>query len=1090
MSIARFSVQRPVAVCMRIAGLVLLGAVCLTRLPIDLLPKVTIPIVAVVTNWPNVAPEDMESQVTRPVEEAVSAVENVYTIQSTSTTGSSVVRVQFNWGADIDAGAVDVLQLVQRARSQFPSDPNLQQSLVFKYDPSTLPIMIFGVTGINDPVKLRTLLDNQVTPMLEAANGVAAATTTGGLQRAIIVDVDPQKLQAFNLSLNDVQNRISQENLDLPAGIARQGDTEYTIRAYGYFDSVQQIAAIPIGVYQDQPVSLGQVAKVIDSHQEQRLSTRINGEPAVGVAITKQADANTVETAQNVLAKIEQAKKVYPYLKFSTGYDQSGFIVNSINDLEISAAIGGSLAVLILLLFLRNFRSTLVVALSIPTSIISTFALIYFAGYTLNTFSLSGLALASGLIVDDAVVVLENIFRHIERDKRRAAEAAVTGTNEIFSAVVASTLTIMVVFLPLFMIKGQAGQIFTQFALVVIFSMAISLMDATTVVPMFASRFIREEQVEEEAHPELAMRHGKKLGLIGRLFARTGILFNNIDAAYHHGLGWALKRRWLVVGGGFAVTGVIAFLIYPNIGQEMMPQTDSGDISISVRHPVGTSYDQTNETMKAVEKIVLKDPDVQTMFSAAGTNLNLRGASSNAVSYQGGATVHLKDDRKRTTQQTVEMLHKELSAIPGASVYVDSSDIVTRILTGGASNMEVDVFGQNYDELTKVAYQVKDVMSKVPGLASVDLGIQERTPELRWVVDRDKALEYGVTFQDIANTLSSATAGALSTYYQENGFQYPIYTQVSEADRKSIAEIENLPITPSYGGGGKALGSEAKPILLGQVATPKEDFGPNEIDRLNRVRFIAVSGTLAGRAESQVQADVQKQLDQMSLPQGIYWDFGLNQKRRGEEFGGLGLAIGMALALIYILLASQFESFVYPLVVLVSVPLAASGILLALFISGRSIGITAYIGVLMLVGIAVKNGILLVDYTNQLRQRGMARDDAILTASPTRLRPILMTSCAAMLGMLPLAMGLGKGSETEAPLATAVVGGLFTSTLLTLFIVPCVYTMFDDLSRRMRKSDRDLYQPSLVEQSVTSIEHLPEHPLPQVPPKSPVEGAE
>lgn len=1096
MSLAKFSVERPVAVTMRIAALVLLGTVCLTKLPVDLLPKVSIPTVAVVTNWPNVAPEDMETQVTRPIEEAVSQVQNVYSVQSVSVVGQSTVRVQFNWGSNIDAGAVDVLQLVQRARVNFPTDPNLQQSVVFKYDPSTLPIMIYGVSGESDPVKLRTLLDNEITPIIESANGVAAATDSGGLQRAIIIDVDPKKLQAYGLALSDVQTRISQENIDLPSGIARQNDTEYTIRAYGYFQKPQDAAQIPIGTYQGQVVALSQVATVRDAFQEQRISTRLNGKPAVGMIITKQSDANTVDTANNVRAKLKQVEKLYPNLTFDLAYDQSGFIVNSIDDLKNTAIIGGTLAVIILMLFLRNIRSTAVVALSIPISILSTFTLLYFCGFTLNTLSLSGLALATGLIVDDAVVVLENIFRHIERDKRRAAEAAVTGANEIFSAVIASTLTIVIVFLPLLLIKGQAGQMFTQFAFVVIFSILISLLDATTVVPMLASRFISEQEVEEEAHPELVVQRGKRVTIVGRIFNWAGRKFTAMDAGYHKALVWSLKHRWWVVGGALAATALVSVGLLPTIGSEMLPQTDSGDINVNVKHPVGTSYEQTNTTMQAVEKIILEDKDVAAMFSAAGTGLSLRGASTTQISYQGAATVHLKDDRKLSTTDTVKLFQKQLASIPGARIQVTTSDLVTTILTGGATNMEVDIFGQDYTQVGKTANTVADALRKIPGLTGVDLNIQEKTPELRWKVDREKAMAYGVSFQDIANMLSTASAGSLTTYYQENGFQYPMYVQVPERLRKTVDQILNLPITPSYAGGGKGLGAEAKPVLLRQVAEPYEALGPNEVDRQDRVRYIAVVGQVLpnGRADSEIQADIDKAMAGIQMPKGMYWDYGLNQKRRGEEFAGLGLAIFMAIALIYMLLASQFESFIYPLVVLMSVPLASSGVLLALYISDRKIGLTAFIGILMLIGIAVKNGILLVDYTNQLRTRGMKRDDAVLTASPTRLRPILMTSSAAILGMLPLAMGIGKGSETQAPLATAVVGGLLTSTLLTLYVVPCVYTLFDDLSRHLRRSDRDLYAPSLVGPSVGSVEHLPERetggPRPQSPAPTHVEGAE
>lgn len=1051
MNFAKFSVSRPVAVSMRIFALIILGWICLGRLPLDLLPKVSIPTVVVSTSWPNVAPEEMETQITRPIEQAVSSASNLYQVSSTSTQGNSSVRIQFNWGTDIGQAAVEVLQLVERAQSKLPVDPTLQTPVVFKFDPSTLPIQIYGVTGIDDPVKLRSTIDNEIGPILESANGVASATVTGGLQRAIIIDCDPDKLQARSITMNQVSQRLIQENANLPAGIARESKSEYTIRSVGYFASPDEALRIPIATVNGQLVRLGDVANVRDAYQEQRIYTRLNGKPAIGIAVVKQTDANTVATAQAVRDKVEEIKKIYPNLQFRLAYDQSGFIVNSVDDLKNTAIIGGGLAVIILMLFLRNFRSTLVVALSIPISIISTFALFYFAGFTLNTISLSGLALATGLIVDDAVVVLENIFRHIERDKKSVTDAAISGTMEIAAAVVSSTLTVIVVFFPLLLLKGQSGQTFTQFALVVIFSILVSLLDALTVVPMLASRLIHEDEVEEEAHPELREQHGKKVGPVTRVFDWFGGQFDALDRSYHKTLEWALRHRWQVVGGAFLICALSFFLV-PMVGSELLPQTDSGDFTVNVKFPVGTSLDITNAAVQEIEKRLMANPDIETVFSAAGTTLSLRGSTTAQIGYVGSATVRMKADRKHSTADTIKKLQQTLQ-IPGANVFVTSYDLVTQILTGGASNMEVDVFSQNYNDAQDGAKQALAAMRNIPGLTSVDTISQDASPELRFKIDREKAQQFGVSFNDIATTVNTATGGLLSSYYQENGFQYPIYVQVPVEKRKTAEELKMLPIKTS----GALTDSTGQPlpskqILLGQVATTFTAVGPNEIDRLDRRRYIGISGRVFGRAESDVQSDIAKAMGQLKLPQGAYWDFGTNQKRRGQEFAGLGGAVFLAIALIYILLASQFESFIYPLVVLTSAPLCSVGVILALFLTGRAFGLTAFIGLLMLVGIVVKNGILLVDYTNQLRSRGMGRDEALLQACPTRLRPILMTTSAAVLGMLPLALQLGKGSETQSPLATAVVGGLTTSTMLTLLVVPVVYAIFDDLAKRFRRN--------------------------------------
>ncbi len=1075
MSVAQFSVTRPVAVTMRIAALVLLGAVCFTRLPVDLLPSVSLPTVAINTNWPNVAPEEIETQVTRPIERAVSSVPGLYEVTSNSDEGSSSVRVQFNWGVDIGQAAVDVLQQVERARRQFPDDQTLESPVVFKFDPSQTPILVYGVSGEKDTVKLRTLLDNDVAPIIESADGVAAVNVTGGETRAIIVNVDPDKLRARGLSLKQVGDRIAQENINLPAGIAKESETEYTVRSTGLFTSAEDVKNTPVGSYNGRVISLGEIADVRDDRPETRISTRLNGEPAVGLLIVRQSGANTIATAEAVRERIEEAKRQYPNLEFRVSYDQSRFIENSVNRVKEDGLIGGALAVVILLFFLRNVRSTLVVALSIPISVISTFALIYLCGFSLNTMSLSGLALAIGLIVDDAVVVLENIFRHIERDKLRPAEAAVSGTQEIMTAVIASTVTIMIVFLPLLLIQGQSGQMFTQLALVVIFSIAVSLLDALTVVPMLASRLIK---AEDYAHGEEGIRKNDHT-IMGRFFRWSGRKFEAMDHSYRNGLHWSLRHRWVVVGGAFGACA-LSLLLVPFIGVELMPQTDSGDFQVNIKMPIGTSFERTDKAMRQVEAILMKNPNVDTAFSAAGTNLSIRGASSRPVANQGAAIVKLKADRKGSTQEVIDDLRREMSRIAGASPRLNQIDLVTQILTGGNQNVEVVIVGPDLDVLARLGKEVTSAVRDVPGYQNVDVNWQDSTPEIQWKVDRAKATQFGLSFQDIATTIGTATNGNIASYLQENGFQYPIQVQLPEERRKTVETLLSLPLTPSVVPAADSATAGDAPrnrptIELRQVATAVYGTSPSEITRLNRQRFIAVSGTPEGRSVSEIQADVQQRMEKIELPAGYRWDWGSNQKRRGKEFAGMGLAVFLAIALIYMLLASQFESFVHPLTILVSVPLASIGVVLALFLSGRSFGLTAFIGLLLLVGIVVKNGILLIDYTNLLRERGRGRDEAVLEASPTRLRPILMTSLAAGFGMLPLALGLGEGSETQAPLATTVVGGLMSSTLLTLFVVPCIYTLFDDLARRLRGGDRnDLARAPLVGPSVESVERLPQ----------------
>jgi HAE1 family hydrophobic/amphiphilic exporter-1 len=1045
MNIARAAVTRPVAVSMQIAALVLVGAICLLRLPVDLLPKVSLPTVSVSTSWPNVAPEEIEWQITRPLEQAVSAASNLYEVSSTSSEGSSSVRVQFQWGTDIGAASVEVLQLVERARRRFPNDPTLSTPIVFRFDPNQSPILVYGVSGEDDPVKLRTLLDNQIVPILSSANGVAAVVVTGGQERAILVEVDPVRLRAYHLGLDDVTRRIAQENLNLPAGIAKQGNTEYVIRSLGWLTSPEQIRRLPLGTYNGQMVRLGQVADVQDSHDEERIFTRFNEEPAVGLVVSKQSEANTVTTARAVAERIQRVQQLYPNLKFGLAYDQAQYIETAIEDVKINALMGGCLAVLILLFFLRNVRSTLVVALSIPISIISTFALLYLCDFTLNTMSLGGLALATGLIVDDAVVVLENIFRHMERDRKSSFDAAIDGTNEILSAVVASTWTVMVVFLPLLLIRGQAGQMFGQFALVVIFAMAVSLLVAATVVPMLAHRLI-----SGEAHAESIKSTGGRRSLLQRAFTRFGLWFDALDRAYRNGLHWALGHRAWVVLGALAITGA-SLLLVPHIGSELMPATDSGTLNVNIRLPIGTALSTTNATMQQVERIVRTDPDVETVFAASGTSMRLTGTSSRLVPFEGSATVKLRDHREQSTLEVVGNLRRRFAALPGVRPRLTETDLVTMLMTGGSQNVEINIFGDDLGTLSQLARETMRRVRDIVAFENVDVNWEEAMPEIQWVVDREKANQLAVSFSDVANLVNTATNGSIASYYQEHGFQYPIIVQLPEATRKTVAAMAQMPLTANNPGG------QGGSIVLSQVARPVYAIGPSEITRLDRQRYIAVTGTPQGRSAGEIQADIRKALADLQMPTGYYWDWGARQKRRAEEFGGLGLAVFLAIALIYMLLAAQFEAFLHPLTIMLSVPLAATGVILALFLSGRAFGLTAFIGALMLVGIVVKNGILLVDYTNQLRKRGLSRDEALLRAGPTRLRPILMTASAAMLGMLPIAIGLGKGSEVQAPMATTVIGGLMTSTFLTLFVVPVAYSAFDDLlrliSRRRGGSD-------------------------------------
>ncbi len=615
---------------------------------------------------------------------------------------------------------------------------------------------------------------------------------------------------------------------------------------------------------------------------------------------------------------------------------------------------------------------------------------------------------------------MRNIFRHIERDGSPPTEAAVTGTDEIMAAVVSSTLTIMIVFLPMLLVEGRSGQMFFQFALVVVFSLSISLLDATTVVPMLASRM-----ASADGNPHVPW-------LLHR-FESWSRLQEGWEETYRRALVWALdhKAATLVMASGITLS---SFALVPFVGTELMPATDSGDFTVTIRLPVGTALDVTEKTMLRVEQMLL---------DAIGTNMGLRGAGTSSTSFLGSATVKLKEDRKRSTLENIADLRRQVSALPGVRAQIQPFDMVSRVITGRSQDMELYLFGQDLEVLWTQAARVIDHIAGIPGLTNLDTNWQEANPEIQFTVDREKLMQVGLGFEEVADTLGTATKGSVVSYFQDGGYQYPIQVQFPQELRRTLPRLLELPVHVP-GGGGRYL-------TLGQVVTARSDLAPNQITRLNRQRYIAITGGAEGRPAGDIRLDVDRALEELDLPEGYYLDWGASVKQQAEEFEGMTVAVLLAVALIYMLLASQFESLIHPLTVLTSVPLAASGVILALFLSGRSFGLTAFVGLLLLVGIVVKNGILLVDYTNQLRHRGLPRREALLRAGPTRMRPILMTAGASVLGMLPLAVGMARGSEIQAPMATAIVGGLMASTLLTLLVVPVVYTLLDEVPARLRR---------------------------------------
>jgi HAE1 family hydrophobic/amphiphilic exporter-1 len=1069
LSIATFAVSRRVTVAMIAAAITLLGIFALPRLPVALLPAFASPVVTVTVNYGTVAPATMESTVTRPIENAVARVSGIDYLQSSSYQGQSVVRAIFKYGTDINVASVDIQQQVARASSQLPNDPLLQQPQILKADPNSLPVARLYIT---DPTRtnraLGDLFTNTIADEFSAVSGVGSVGVGAGQTRAIMVEPDVHALAANGLTLNDVVTKIGKENVDLPAGIAAVDRNEYTIRTTALFTDAREIANMVVAMKNGSPIYLRNVASVRDDIQEQRTFSRLDGAPAVSLTIIPQPDSNIVAVAEGTYAKMAEIKRRYPSMHFGVVFDQRGFIVEAIDALEHTAIYGAILAVLIILLFLHSLRSTLIVAVSLPVSVLGTLFAAYLLHQSLNTMTLGGLALAVGLIVDDAVVVIENIFRHLAMGES-PRDAARNATQQIFGAVLASTVTVATVFVPLLLIPGLQGLIFGPLALVVMVGVAISLLVAVTTVPMLSSIMLSSKHGGHGAIDSMVKR-----GSYARFSAAFDAGYERFEGAYRRLLAGALDRPALVLGiGVVAFVGAVAALKLGYVQTETFPASESRYARFDLRTPKGTSLARTDALSQLVEAAFKRDPRVVDVGSTVGSGFG--GGFSRVVANQASLSITLRSDTSgqaagdfvtewqrrlgggtrrggsaaATSANAVSAEERDRrarlsAALVGSQVFGRTIDIVQQSISGGSDDLTLQIYGDDVDRLYRTATDLLPKIAEIPGVVRPDTNVTAPLPEIDIAIDRRRAAQFGFATGDVANIINTATAGTIASYYQTGGVQYPILVQLSPEQRRSFAAIAALQITPPAGAALTASGPSSQSLQsvpLTNVASVSYGLGPSQINRQNKQRRIDIDATVVGQPLGSVLAAAAVVMNNAVLPSGYRWDFGPEIKQNGDTFSSLGLVVVLAIVLIYMLLASQFESFLDPLVIMMSVPLALAGVVGSLMLTHRAFGLTAFIGALMLVGIAVKNAILVVEFTKQLRRDGMSPRAALLAAGPMRLRPILMTTLATLGGMLPLALGIEAGSSTQAPLGTVVIGGLLTSTLLTLVVVPTLYLL-------------------------------------------------
>ncbi len=1028
MNLSRFSVHRPIFTIMVVLIVIILGGVSLSRLPIDLMPDITFPRLSVSTTYENASPEEMEELVTRPIEEAMRAVPGVEEVSSISSEGSSNVRVTFTWGTDLDAASNDVRDRLDRVIPRLPDDADRPR--LRKFDLASFPVLILGASSRLDQVELRRIIDDQVKYRLERVPGVAAVDIWGGLDREIHVNINPDKIKALGLSLTDVLDRVRAGNVNLPAGTINRGTHEVTIRTPGEYQDLDQLRNTVIAERAGAPVPLTEVAEVKDASERVTRIARVNGQPGVRLSLNKQSGKNTVDVARGALKEIEGINRDFPQIHLIPIIDTSDYIQRSIDNVTRSALFGGLLAVMVLLFFLRNLRSTAIIATAIPVSIMAAFGLMHFGGFTLNLMTLGGLALGIGMLVDNSIVVLENIYR-LREQGQAPLEAAVNGSEEVTAAVVASALTTVAVFLPLIFVRGMAGVMFRQLAYVIAFSLLCSLAVALTLVPMLAGRLL---------HPtSLAAENGETV--VHKLFRLSGLFFQQMESSYKGLLHLALGHRLITVVLAALLFAGSLFLV-PLIGTELMPETDEGEVRVNAEMEVGTRLDLTDEKLQQIEKIVRREvPEIKSYTSSVGGS-PWRGS----VSHTGDLRISLvpQAERKRSSEEIAQVLRKKLVAIPGMTIRVRTSEglvgrMMSRLAGAGGEKVQVEVRGHDLEVADALSSRVREVVESIDGVTDADLSRDTGTPEELIIVDRRKAADMKLTVRQVAEMLQTVLSGTRASDFREGGNEYPIRVQVKDAEHMDLRDILDLTLTNADG----------EPVVLRNVAEVRPRLGPTRIERTDQERTVTISANIAGRDMGSIVADTREALRTVPVPRGFSIVFGGEYEEQQKAFAELLVGFVLALVLVYMVMACQYESLRDPFVVMFSVPLAVVGVILMLFLTRTTFNIQSYIGCIMLGGIVVNNAILLVDTINLLRRRdGMALREAIEEAGRRRLRPILMTAMTTMLALVPLALGLGEGGEAQAPMARAVIGGLMSSTLITLVFVPVVYSIFEGLRRR------------------------------------------
>jgi HAE1 family hydrophobic/amphiphilic exporter-1 len=1035
-------------------AVVLFGFVSLSRLKLNLLPDLSYPTLTVRTDLPGAAPLELETLVTRPIEESAGIIRNVRSVRSVSRAGQSDVILEFAWGTDMDFAGIDVREKIDLL--QLPLEAS--RPILLRFDPSTEPVMRYAFVDTDDFAKsatggpgtvdrlksLRRFADDRLKPDLESVDGSAAVKVSGGYEDEIQVFVDQQKLAHLNLSIDKVATRLREENVNLSGGRLEQGTQRFLVRTLNEFTSVQEMTNAIIAIVEGSPVYLRDVATVTSGYKDRDAITRVDGRESVELAVYKEGDANTVQLAAGIRARVEElGKSLPPGSDLTLVYDQSKFISSAIGEVRDAALIGGLLAILVLYLFLRDARATFITGLAIPVSVIGTFVLMYMFDLSLNIMSLGGIALAVGMLVDNAVVVLENIVRHREAGLSRV-EAATLGTSEVGTAITAATLTSVAVFFPMVFITGIAGQLFRDQAMTVSFSLLFSLVVALTLVPMLAAGKPESFVPDPDRDPGRVGRGiGELLAFMRRLAGRVsgfmawlfGFLarptqsgFAAVQRAYLPALRWSLENRGRVVVVSVAILLLTAALV-PRLGSELIPQLSQGEFIADLRLAPGTPLEQTDRTLAAAQQLAVALPGMALSYAVTGAGNRLDASPTDAGENTGRLSIALEPGAGWNEEQAaIDALRVGFDELAGVQ-----HEFSRPTLFSFASPLEVTITGYELDRLRLAAEQIRLAMQSSPAFTDIRSTVEAGSPEIQIVFDQERASQLGITVRELADRVVSSVRGDVATRYKLREKKIDVLVRSVDTRASSVEEIRALIVNPA----------SDRPLPLAAVAEVTVATGPAEIRRSRQQRVAIVSANLSGGDLGSAVAELNRIVASVEIPAGVTAEVSGQSSDMKESFRSLQFTMLLAVFLVYLVMASQFESLLHPFVILLTIPLALVGAVWAMFLTGTTVNVVAYIGLIMLAGIVVNQSIVLIDAVNQLREKGLAKHEAIVEAARLRLRPIVITKLTTILGLLPMAVGLGEGAEIRKPMAITVIGGVAVASFFTLLVIPVIYSLLD-----------------------------------------------